>query len=133
MVDCIFCKIVKGEIPSYKIYVDREFLAFLDVFPATKGQTLILPKKHVPYLFDLDESSYVKLFSLTKEIGKAIDAALDPERTCVVVEGFQVPHVHVRLHPCYEQKLLLKPIDPRPSDAELEKILQKVKEKLRLL
>jgi len=81
MADCVFCKIIERKIPSYIVYEDREFVVILDAFPATQGQSLVIPKKHVDYVFDLDESSYLKLMSLTKVIGKAIDAALNPIRT----------------------------------------------------
>src|SRR3989338_7789265 len=132
MKDCVFCKIIKGEIPCFKLYEDRDFIAMLDAFPATKGQSLVIPKKHVEYIFDLDESTYIKLLSITREIAKAIDSALDTERTCIVVEGFQVPHTHVRLHPAYEKRLVLHPKDPLPSEEDFRKVADKIKDKLSL-
>jgi len=105
----------------------------LDAFPATKGQSLVIPKKHVEYIFDLDESTYIKLLSITREIAKAIDSALDTERTCIVVEGFQVPHTHVRLHPAYERRLILKSHDSKTGKEDFENILNMIKAKMSLL
>jgi len=133
MKDCVFCKIIKGEIPCFKLYEDRDFIAMLDAFPATKGQSLVIPKKHVEYIFDLDESTYIKLLSITREIAKAIDSALDTERTCIVVEGFQVPHTHVRLHPAYERRLILKSHDSKTGKEDFENILNMIKAKMSLL
>jgi len=127
MKDCIFCKIVKGEIPCYKIYEDNEILAFLDVFPATKGQTLVVSKKHENYIFNLDEEKYSSLFLKAKKIAKAIDKALETKKTCIVVEGFEVDHVHIRLHPCYENKLKIKPMEEKLSKEELNEIKDKIK------
>ena len=127
MADCIFCKIINGELPSYKIYEDMEFIVFLDIFPATKGQTLIVPKKHIDYAFNLDESTYIKMMSLAKNVVKAIDSALKPLRTALVIEGFDVPHVHIRLHPCYDHGLKMARMDPKPSDDEFKALAQKIK------
>ncbi len=126
MADCIFCKIANGEIPSYKIYEDKDYLAFLDVSPSSKGQALVIPKKHDGYIFDLNDKEYSDLFIKGKKIAKAIDNALNPIRTCIVVEGFMVDHVHIRLHPCYERHLDFEKI-PQPSKEEFEVIVDKIK------
>ncbi len=125
MDECIFCKIVKGEIPSKKVYEDEDVLAFLDINPMHEGQTLVIPKKHYDYVFDMPDGELCKLFKASKKVARAIDRALNPVRTCVVVEGFLVPHVHVRLHPTKEPRLEFKPL-PKPSDAELEEVRQKI-------
>ena len=126
MTDCIFCKIANGEIPSYRIYEDKDYLAFLDMFPSSKGQTLVIPKKHDDYIFDLNDKEYSDLFIKGKKIAKAIDNALNPIRTCIVVEGFMVEHVHIRLHPCYERHLGFEKT-PQPSKEEFEVIVNKIK------
>ncbi len=95
----IFTKIVKGEIPSYKIAETEEFLAFLDVFPMQMGHTLVIPKIEVDYLFDLDDDVYQRLWSFTKKIAKAIDASMDCTRVGVTVLGLEVPHAHIHLVP----------------------------------
>jgi|SRR3989344_620220 len=126
-VNCIFCKIIKGEIPSYKLYEDKDLIVILDAFPATKGQSLIISKKHEPYIFGLDGKLYGKLFLKAKEAAKAIDKSLNTVRTCIVVEGFMVPHVHIRLHPCYKEHLELAPMKGKPSDSEFREIQEKIK------
>ncbi len=130
MNDCIFCKIIKGEVPCYKIYEDDDCLVILDVFPATKGQSLVLSKKHEAYMINLDDKTYSKLFLVAKKISKAIDKSLSTIKTAIVVEGFQVDHVHIRLHPCYEKRLLLHTMDPRPTDEEYKVALEKIRKSL---
>ena len=95
----IFTKIINGEIPSYKIAENEACVAFLDVFPLQKGHTLIVPKKEVDKLFDLDDSSYSKLFSFSKYVAKAIEKAFPCNRVGVAVIGLEVPHAHIHLSP----------------------------------
>ena len=125
MTDCIFCKIVAGKIPAHKVYEDEKHLAFLDINPSTEGQTLVIPKKHVDYIFKMDTTEMCELFAVSKKVANAIDEALKTIRTCIVVEGFLIPHVHVRLHPCYSQHLELG-IMPKPDDATLKKVAEKI-------
>ena len=95
----IFTKIINGEIPSYKIAENEACVAFLDVFPLQKGHTLIVPKKDVDKLFDLDDSSYSKLFSFSRYVAKAIEKAFPCNRVGVAVIGLEVPHAHIHLIP----------------------------------
>ena len=106
-------------------------LAFLDINPASKGQTLVISKKHESYIFNLKDDNYSYLFLIAKKIAKIIDKAFNPLRTCIVVEGFAVDHVHVKLYPCYERYLNLRPMEPKPSTEELEKIASKIKSLLK--
>ncbi|MEK6907559.1 MAG: HIT family protein [Nanoarchaeota archaeon] len=131
MNNCVFCKIVNNKIPSIKIYEDTNILAFLDVTPCSKGQTLVIPKKHEGYIFNLKESEYTDLFLKSKKIAKVIDRAFNTIRTCMVIEGFAVDHIHVRLHPCYEKYLNLKPMQPKPTNEELNEIASKIKSLLK--
>lgn len=108
MDECIFCKIINGEIPSFKLYEDEKCVVILDAFPATKGQSLVVPKEHKKYIFDVGDELYKHLFLVAKKVAKATDKALGTVRSCLVVEGFGVDHIHVRLHPCYEKKLKLE-------------------------
>jgi len=128
--DCVFCSISKGEFPSHQIYEDDKCIAFLDINPATKGQSLIIPKVHEDYIFKLDNETYHHLFSIAKKISIAIDKSLNPKRTCLVVEGFLVPHVHIRLHPCYEEHLEFKPMKNKPSEEEFKEIAKEIKKHL---
>jgi len=95
----IFTKIIEGDIPSYKIAEDDNFYAFLDINPLTKGHTLVVPKKEVDYLFDLDDETIGGLHIFAKKIAKAIDASVDCQRVGVVVIGTEVPHAHIHLIP----------------------------------
>lgn len=95
----IFSKIIKGEIPSYKVYEDEHVYAFLDINPVQRGHTLVVPKKEVDYLFDLDDETYTHLMNASKTIAEMLKQKLMCARVCVVVEGYEVPHAHIKLIP----------------------------------
>ena len=97
----IFSKIIAGEIPSYKVAEDENYLAFLDIFPLKKGHTLIIPKKEVDYIFDLDTETLSGLTLFTQRVAKAIDKTVSCERVGVAVIGLEVPHAHVHLVPLH--------------------------------
>lgn len=99
MDDSIFSKIVNNKIPSYKVYEDKNFLAFLDAYPLALGHVLVIPKKQDDYLFDLDEIEYLGLWRFSKKVAKAMDKVLTCERIGVSVIGFEVPHAHIHLVP----------------------------------
>ena len=95
----IFTKIVRNEIPSYKVYENQDFLAFLDINPLKKGHTLVIPKNEVDYIFDLDSEEYKDLWNFTKLIAKGMKKVIDCDRISIVVMGLEVPHVHIHLIP----------------------------------
>jgi histidine triad (HIT) family protein len=95
----VFSKIINGEIPAYKVAEDEYFLAFLDISPLSKGHTLVIPKKEVDYIFDLDDTLYPGLFAFAKKVAKAVKASVKCERIGVAVIGLEVPHTHVHLVP----------------------------------
>ncbi len=95
----IFTKIVRGEIPCYKIAETEDYLAFLDISPLAKGHTLAIPKAEVDYLFDLKEDQYVGLHLFAREVAKAIEAVVPCERIGTAVVGLEVPHAHIHLVP----------------------------------
>lgn len=95
----IFTKIVRGEIPSHKVYEDDNYLAFLDVFPLQKGHTLVIPKKEVDYIFDLEDDLLTGLNLVSKKVAKAITKAIPCERIGTAVIGLEVPHAHIHLIP----------------------------------
>jgi histidine triad (HIT) family protein len=99
MEDCVFCKIVEGKLPAHKIWEDEQFLAILDINPNTPGHTLLLPKIHEPYVFDLEPNLYSSLFNLAKKLSKPILEITKAKRIGVVIQGFTVPHVHLHLIP----------------------------------
>jgi histidine triad (HIT) family protein len=95
----VFSKIIKGEIPSYKVAEDNDFIAFLDINPNAKGHTLCVPKVEVDKVFDLDETTYLKLMTFSRKVAKALEKAIPCKRVGVAVIGLEVPHVHVHLIP----------------------------------
>jgi len=76
MEDCLFCKIIKGEIPSYKIWEDENFFAFLDINPINPGHTILVPRKHLDYIFDLEEPLYSEIFRTVKKLSKPLKRAI---------------------------------------------------------
>lgn len=98
----IFTKIINGEIPSYKVAETAHCYAFLDINPLGAGHTLVIPKKEVDYLFDLDDDSYLHLQMTAKKVAKAIKAVVPCNRVGVAVIGLEVPHAHIHLVPINE-------------------------------
>ena len=95
----IFTKIVNGEIPSYKIAEDDHFLAFLDAMPLVKGHTLVIPKKEVDLIFDLESEEFKNLWAFAQQVAKKVGAAIPCKRVGVAVVGLEVPHAHIHLVP----------------------------------
>lgn len=99
----IFSKIIRGEIPSFKIAENDTHFAFLDINPIAKGHTLVIPKKEVDYIFDLDDKLLADTMLFAKKVATGIDQALSPIRTGIIVEGLEVPHAHIHLVPIYKE------------------------------
>ena len=95
----IFSLIAAGQIPSYKVAEDENYYAFLDINPLAKGHTLVIPKKEVDYIFDLDDETYAGLCAFAKKVAVAIKAAIPCNRVGVAVLGMEVPHTHIHLVP----------------------------------
>ncbi|MCE7069480.1 HIT family protein [Dyadobacter sp. CY327] len=95
----IFSKIVRGEIPSHKIAETDHFLAFLDAFPIAAGHTLVIPKREVDYVFDLNDQEYSELFLFAKSIVPALQKVVPCLRIGLTVIGLEVPHTHIHLLP----------------------------------
>ena len=95
----VFTKIITGEIPSYKVAEDDNFIAFLDINPNAKGHTLVVPKKEVNKLFDLSKDEYLSLMDFSYRVAKALEKAVPCKRVGQSVIGLEVPHVHVHLIP----------------------------------
>ncbi len=104
--DCIFCKIIEGEIPSYKLYEDDNVLAFLDITQGTKGHTLIIPKKHVRNVYELDEETTLNVFKVVPKIARALKDAFNPIGLNIINNNDKplqsVFHFHIHLIPRYE-------------------------------
>jgi len=95
----IFTKIVNGEIPSYKIAEDDNYLAFLDVNPNAKGHTLCIPKQEIDKIFDMDDELYLGLMKFSKKVAIALEKTVPCKRVGMAVVGLEVPHAHVHLIP----------------------------------
>ncbi len=103
MSECIFCKIVSGEVPCHKIWEDDSHIAFLSIFPNTEGFSVVIPKKHFSsYAFDLPDNVLSDLVIASKKVGKLLDKAFDDVgRTGMIFEGFGINHVHTKLFPMH--------------------------------
>ncbi|RLD44237.1 MAG: HIT family protein [Bacteroidetes bacterium] len=95
----IFTKIVNGEIPSYKIAEDDRFFAFLDINPLAKGHTLVIPKKEVDYILNLDDELHADLWNFAKKVAKAVEKVVECKRIGLTVIGLEVPHTHIHVIP----------------------------------
>jgi len=95
----IFTKIIQGEIPSYKVAEDDKFFAFLDIRPLAKGHTLVVPKKEVDYIFDIDDELLGDMIKFSRKVGLAIEKVVPCKRMGMSVLGLEVPHAHIHLVP----------------------------------
>jgi len=95
----IFTRIVNGEIPCHKIAEDENYLAFLDINPLQEGHTLVIPKKEVNYIFDVEDGLHAGLWNFAKKVGKAIEKVVPCQRIGITVIGLEVPHAHIHLIP----------------------------------
>lgn len=133
MTDSIFSKIIRREIPAHFVYEDDVCVVVMDKFPSIKGQTLVISKKEVDYIFDLDDETYQHLFKVAKRVAEATDQVLKPTRTCLAVEGFEVPHVHIKIYPVQDTSSGLGPYlqnGVMAEDEELAQVALSIKENL---
>jgi histidine triad (HIT) family protein len=126
----IFTKIINGEIPCYKIAENDDFFAFLDVNPNAKGHTLVVPKKEVNKLFDLDKETYNSLMSFSREIAIALEKAIPCKRIGMSVIGLEVPHVHVHLIPLQVMEDIQFNKKEKYTAEEMQEIAKTIAEKL---
>lgn len=127
----IFTKIIKGEVPSYKIAEDVHHYAFLDINPSSKGHTLVVPKIEIDYIFDVPDERLQGMVTFAKPIAHAIDNALGSMRTGMIIEGLEVPHAHIHLIPIYDKKqnfTLSHSVDI--DEDEMEKIADRIRRSL---
>ena len=145
--DCVFCKIISGEIDSAKIWEDDDFLAILDVNPNTLGMTLVIPKDHYDsYVFDMPEDKMDRFFRSSKKVSKILENYFKVKRVAMVVEGMGVNHAHIKLYPlhgvdkkfkemwakeriffdCYEGYISTQ-LGPEKNISELKKIAEDIR------
>ena len=127
--DCIFCKIISGEIPSQAIWEDEKHLAFLDIFPLRKAQTIVIPKAHVSSrLFALSDDVYMNLMAAAKRVAELLEQSLGAERTMVVGEGLEIDHAHLKLYPRFHEEYGIVHGGP-PADFDgLAELAKKIRE-----
>ena len=125
--DCIFCRIISGEIPAVKIYENQKVTAFLDNNPVKPGHVLVVPKKHSDYVFDLDDAEYTELMLESKKVAKILKNRFQPKKVGLVVEGFGVAHVHVHLIPINKGNELNPEKGLHSDIEELNRIAMKIR------
>lgn len=118
MSDSIFTKIIKGEIPSHKIYEDEHTFAFLDIHPVTTGHVLVVPKKQVEFVWDLDEETYSNLMSSVKKIALHLRDVSGKPYVGQHIVGTDVPHAHIHLMPFTDSRELHSTIDPATTEPD---------------
>jgi histidine triad (HIT) family protein len=123
----IFTKIIKGEIPCYKIAEDENYFAFLDINPVQKGHTLVVPKIEDDYIFHLDDQTLAGLMLFSKKVAKAIEKAVPCKRISVAVVGLEVPHTHVHLIPISQESDLNFAKKQQLTPDEMEKIAESIR------
>lgn len=127
MGNCVFCGIVRGKELAHRVWESEEFLAFLTRSPCNPGHTLLIPKTHVDYVFDLEGALYANIFQAAKELSEPIREATDAKRVGVAIEGFSVPHVHLHLVPLYN----VSELDPHRHIEQTQQELAEMAEKIR--
>jgi histidine triad (HIT) family protein len=127
--DCIFCKIISGEIPSQIIWEDEKHLAFLDIFPLRTAQTVVVPKDHLhSSIYALGEEEYHALMDAAKRVAELLEAKLDAERTMVVGEGLEIDHVHLKLYPRFRNEGGLVHGGPPADSDKLQELADKIRD-----
>lgn len=132
MENCIFCKIITGEIPSTKVCEDEHTLAFLDINPINTGHTLVVPKQHVPEFQNVETSLFVEVIKTAQTIAKALKVTVPAERIGIAIVGYDVPHTHVHVIPLLDHhditsKKLLDDTRGKPTRPELATVAEKVR------
>lgn len=126
MEDCIFCKIVKGELPSDKVYEDKDFLAFLTIGPVSDGHLLIIPNKHVVWMQEADDETVSGIFKLSKKLMLTMKKSLGCDYVQVSIVGKDVPHFHIHLIPRFLNKDFPLPPTKKYKEGEAKIVAQKL-------
>lgn len=128
MDNCIFCKIIQGKIPSHKVWEDDKNLAFLTIRPHTEGHTLLIPKLHEDYLFNLSDQDYNSLMLAAKQLSMKLQKVFKPTsgKVGVIVAGLEVPHAHIHLIPLHDEKDLSFSNAHDADSKQLEQTLAKI-------
>ena len=128
MQDSIFTKIIKGEVPSHKIYEDEKTLAFLNIHPSVEGHTLVIPKAQVPNVWDLADDDYAALMTTTRLVARRLQEILGTERVGERVIGLDIPHAHIHLVPFdTPEQYYAKETTAEPDHAKLAALAEKLR------
>jgi histidine triad (HIT) family protein len=131
MENCVFCKLAKGEVEDLRVWEDENFVAFLDINPFVRGHTLIIPKKHTRWVWDLGEKEYLNYLLAVKNLANILKKAFGTECVQLIIAGMDVPHTHIHLLPRLENDGIPAvpkiPLDPKPSEGEMKEIVEKIK------
>ena len=128
----IFSRIIAGEIPCHKIAENDEFFAFLDINPVSIGHTLVVPKKEVDYIFDLDDPMLGRMMAFSKRVAKALSAAIPCKKVGLTVMGLEVPHAHIHLIPINkESDMYFDRGKMSPTAEELEKTAESIRKEFK--
>lgn len=132
MNDCLFCKIINGEVSSYKVYEDDETLAFLDINPVNKGHTLVVPKKHYKNLYETPDDVLAKLMSVVKKLATSIKGSLDADGTNIEmhndeIAGQLIEHTHIHIIPRFNGDNLSLWPRKQYGEGEIEETVEKIK------
>lgn len=127
MSECVFCQVIREELRSYKLWEDDDFLAFLDIKPINPGHTLLIPKSHNPYIFDLEPSVMAAMFERARFLSEPLRKVNKAKRVGIMVEGFTVPHVHVHLVPIHTGTDLDPNNANHVSEGELTSMASKIR------
>lgn len=122
----IFSKIIAGEIPCHKVAETENCLAFLDVFPLAMGHVLVVPKKEIDYIFDVDDALLTEMHLFSKKIAKAIKQVVPCKRIGVAVVGLEVPHAHIHLIPLHQDAINFSQPKLKPSQDELKEVASEI-------
>jgi len=132
MDNCVFCKVIRGELPSYKIYEDSDFIGILDIFPVARGHSLLIPKQHYRWTYDVP--NFGEYFETARRVGMAVKSALNADWMQFFTHG-QIPHAHIHITPRYEA-VETAPVIPRWDEPlklekkDFEKIAEKIRSSL---
>ena len=131
MSECLFCKIVKGELPSSKIYEDEDTLAFLDLFPVNKGHSLVIPKEHYETIFDVPTESLAKISSVMKNVADAVKKGVNADGISIAQSngkdaGQVIPHIHFHIMPRFKDDGLKLWPQGKYGEGEMDKFKEEI-------
>lgn len=126
----LFSRIINGELPCYKLLEDKRFLAFLDIRPINQGHTLVIPKKEIDYVFDLDDELLGGILIFAKKVAGAIKKEVECERIGIMVAGLEVPHAHIHLVPILKISDLNFALAKSADEKDLAEIAAKIRKHL---